>query len=268
MGENILVVDDETDIRELLALKLERAGYKVFQAANGEKAFLLAREVRPSLIITDVVMSPMNGNQFLKKLRASSFGRYIPLIVITARANMKDYFEIMEVDDFIAKPFDPDLLLERIAKVLKQAEERRSLEKSSAAQGKQAATLSDKRKVLILENDKVESLALLSVFEDYGYEVKMVTTPSGCLEEAILFQPNLIISKFLLDGMNADKLIGLLRGMPPMKTLPIIIYSHMIFGGEQEIAMKAGASAFLADVNGIKLLKKANELLLTIVPPN
>ena len=76
----------------------------------------------------------------------------------------------------------------------------------------------------------------------------------GCLN------PAMIISKYILEGMDADRLVRLLREMSHLKSIPILIYSNAIMGGERDRVLKAGATDFLAEANGIKLLKKANQI--------
>ena len=253
----ILIVEDEPDLRTMLALELQNCGYEVFQASDGESGFFLAQEVKPDLIIADVMMPKIDGNQLLKKLRTTDFGQDIPFIVLTARGKMRDYFEGVGAADFIAKPFYPEQLIERVENVLRQSKPKIHLDENSEPQ-----TMGfDKKRILFLENDPVALPVQQSIFENYGYEVKMVTTPAQCLEQAVLFHPDLIVSRYRLDGMNADKLVDLLHGMPQLKAIPIIVYSHTIIGAEKESVMHAGATDFLADTNGIKLLRQVNKFL-------
>ena len=106
--EKILVVEDESTTRAMIVSGLEKEGYQVFEAQSGEAGYQIARSVRPNLVISDVVMAQMDGNQLIKKLRKSEFGKEILFIVLTSHGTMKDYFEMMDVEDFIAKPFDMD----------------------------------------------------------------------------------------------------------------------------------------------------------------
>ena len=117
--KKILIVEDEAQMQMLLSDELKTAGYEVHSAWDGEEGFQKAEEVKPDLIIADIMMPRIDGNQLMKKLRKSDFGRYIPFIVLTARGKMRDYFEILEVDCFIEKPFESKYLLERIANTFK-----------------------------------------------------------------------------------------------------------------------------------------------------
>lgn len=121
--EKILIVEDEGTSRVLLANELEKAGYQVFQTTDGEEAYQVAKAVKPDLIISDIVMPEMDGNMLIKRIRKSEFGKKIPFIVLTSHTNMQDYFEMMDVKDFITKPFDPKNLIARIERVFEQAKE-------------------------------------------------------------------------------------------------------------------------------------------------
>jgi len=123
--KKILIVEDEPEMRMMLALEMETSGYEIFQAADGLEGFEMAQKVKPDLIISDVLMPKMDGNELFKKIRASDFGRDIPFIVLTARGKMKDYFEMVAVDDFLAKPFNAEELLVRIENVLNRAEHKK-----------------------------------------------------------------------------------------------------------------------------------------------
>ena len=121
--EKILIVEDENTARTMIVSGLRNAGYQVFEAKNGETGYQIARSVRPDLVISDVVMAQMDGNQLIKKLRNSEFGKNILFIVLTSHGTMKDYFEMIEVDDFVAKPFDMADFLARVERVLEKIRE-------------------------------------------------------------------------------------------------------------------------------------------------
>ena len=123
MKEKILIVEDESTSRTLLTVELERAGYQVFQAKDGEAAYNVAKAVRPDLIISDIVMPEMDGNQLVKQVRESEFGKKILFIMLTSHGQMQDYFEMIDVNDFITKPFDPKDLICRVERVFAKAKE-------------------------------------------------------------------------------------------------------------------------------------------------
>ncbi len=116
--KKILIVEDEKDIRTMLATDVKAAGYEIFEAEDGFLALKVAEEVKPDLIITDVLMPKMNGSELIKRLRATDWGKKIPIIVLTVRVLMRDYFDIVGVSEFVDKPFTSDEILKKIEKIL------------------------------------------------------------------------------------------------------------------------------------------------------
>jgi DNA-binding response OmpR family regulator len=116
----ILVADDDEDILQLLAFRLERAGYEVVQARNGEEALRIALEVGPSLAVLDVMMPGLDGYEVTRMLRAEEATKSMPVILLTARAQASDVSRGMAAgaDDYVKKPFDARDLKERVERLL------------------------------------------------------------------------------------------------------------------------------------------------------
>jgi DNA-binding response OmpR family regulator len=116
----ILIVDDEADLRQLLTLQLSQVGFRVAQAFDGYTALEQFEQVRPDLILLDVMMPQMDGWEVLRELRKRSD---IPVIMLTALSSEKDQVNGLDggVDDYIVKPFLPRQLMARIRAVLRRA---------------------------------------------------------------------------------------------------------------------------------------------------
>ncbi|MCK5213999.1 MAG: response regulator [Candidatus Omnitrophica bacterium] len=165
----ILLVEDEADLRGLLAKKLDKAGFEVHQAENGQKGLELAKRIMPDLIICDVVMPEKDGNYLLKELKKTEFGQYTPFVILTARPKMRDYFEVVGVDDFIEKPVKGGEFIERIQKILLERGEQIKLKRqkvlsskrNSASQGSIESEYSEElSKTEIFKKDKKNSLEI------------------------------------------------------------------------------------------------------------
>lgn len=116
----VLVADDEEDIRALVAFRLERAGYDVITAADGEEALTLATTRLPDLVVLDMMMPKANGLEVTRSLRAHDTTKDIPVILLTARAQEADVASGFEagVDDYVKKPFSPKDLQLRVQALL------------------------------------------------------------------------------------------------------------------------------------------------------
>ncbi len=119
MAKHILVVDDDTLMRRSLSLQLVQAGYRTSTAAQAEDALLLAYRERPDLILMDIGLPGMDGLEALRQVQQEMD---VPVIFVTARRRELDTILGLELgaDDYITKPFDPDVLLARIKAVLRR----------------------------------------------------------------------------------------------------------------------------------------------------
>jgi two-component system phosphate regulon response regulator PhoB len=122
MKQKILAVDDEADILKLLQYNLTNAGFEFISAEDGPEAIELANRSLPDLIILDLMLPNMDGNEVLKKLKAASETSGIPVLMLTAKGEEIDRILGLELgaDDYIVKPFSPRELILRIKAVLRK----------------------------------------------------------------------------------------------------------------------------------------------------
>ncbi|GAB3657132.1 response regulator transcription factor [Zhihengliuella somnathii] len=118
----LLVVDDEPNIRELLATSLRFAGFEVFAAASGREALEIAEREQPDLAVLDVMLPDLDGFSVTRKLRAA--GRHFPVLFLTARDGTEDKVTGLTVggDDYVTKPFSLDEVVARIRAVLRRTQ--------------------------------------------------------------------------------------------------------------------------------------------------
>jgi DNA-binding response OmpR family regulator len=122
MNARILVVDDEAHIVEFVRGYLERDGYEVLTAADGDTAVELATKARPDLLVLDVMLPGRSGFDVLRALRSA--GSSVPVIMLTARDDVIDRVTGLELgaDDYVVKPFEPRELVARVGAVLRRLE--------------------------------------------------------------------------------------------------------------------------------------------------
>jgi two-component system OmpR family response regulator len=116
----VLIVDDEPNIRDLLATSLRFAGYEIQTAANGAQAVAAVTESEPDIILLDVMLPDMNGFSVTKKLRSA--GIQAPILFLTARDDVEDKITGLTVggDDYLTKPFSLDEVVARIQAILRR----------------------------------------------------------------------------------------------------------------------------------------------------
>jgi DNA-binding response OmpR family regulator len=115
----VLCADDDRDILALLALRLERAGYRVAQAIDGEQALSLAHELLPDVVVLDVMMPRLSGTEVLAALRADEATAGLRVVLLSARAQEADVERGLEAgaDAYLAKPFQAPELLEVVGRL-------------------------------------------------------------------------------------------------------------------------------------------------------
>lgn len=118
----ILLVDDEPDILEFISYNLKKEGYQVFTADNGEKAIKKALEIKPNLILLDVMMPVMNGIETCMALKSHTDLKNTLIVFLSARG--EDYSQIIGLesgaDDYITKPIRPKVLISKVKSLLRR----------------------------------------------------------------------------------------------------------------------------------------------------
>ena len=175
---NVLVAEDELNIRKLIGIKLKNAGYNVILTANGEEALSASYENHVDIMIVDVMMPKMNGYELVKSLRAD--GVKIPVILCTAKGSISDKAEGYDagVDDYMVKPIDFDELLMRIKAVLRRA---KTISERKLVIG---STVLDYDTLTVSCGDRVESLTK----KEFGILYKLLSYPERSFSKSQLFE--------------------------------------------------------------------------------
>jgi two-component system, OmpR family, alkaline phosphatase synthesis response regulator PhoP len=129
---NILIIDDEKDLIELVQYNLEKEGYQVANACDGESGLTTAIQTLPDLIIIDLMLPGIDGLEVCRRLRSDSRTAQIPMLMLTAKSAEADRIVGLELgaDDYVTKPFSPRELAARIKAILRRAGQQSS-ERSS-----------------------------------------------------------------------------------------------------------------------------------------
>jgi two-component system, OmpR family, phosphate regulon response regulator PhoB len=118
----VLVIEDEADLREVLQYNLTQAGHRPFTAATGDAGIKLALEVKPDIVLLDLMLPDVSGTIVAKSLRREPLTQFVPIIMVTAKAEEIDRIVGFELgaDDYVVKPFSVRELLLRIDAVLRR----------------------------------------------------------------------------------------------------------------------------------------------------
>lgn len=218
--KNILLIDDDTSLLVTLGDFLSFEGYNVVTANCGEQGLEKLKSFIPDIIILDMSMPGMGGIGFLDEISNSAGKPKYPVLVLTAKANMAEYFANVEVDGFIAKPCSPEDLLMEVGRIV-------FLRSGEVVEDQLdvllvGANLTDK-KVLLVDTDDVFVANLVNSFDAEGAHVARVKSSPEMLERSILWEPDVVVASGNIADVETS--IETMHMMPKTKNLPVVIYN-------------------------------------------
>jgi CheY-like chemotaxis protein len=250
----ILLVDDEHLVRSLTdALVFE--GFDVQTAMSGEEALTRLESFPPDVIILDLNMPGMGGLAFLRRISTPEGKTLHPVLVLTARAAMKDFFDSVAVEGFLAKPCSTDELLARVRSVV------------ARHRAREDPLLGESRgpTILLAEDEPEIARRIEHRLTASGYSVVLAANGPEALEKTTECHPRLILLKEVLPGMNGSALVPLLRAMPGSHGIPIVLYDDTRL---DEAAMSArphrppaGVTKYVKSVDTATLLGAVESIL-------
>jgi len=251
-GRRILLVDDNKNLLITLADYLTFSGYEVDKAKSGEEALRRIEKSVPDLIVLDISMPGMGGIGFLKRISEDGDKPKYPVLVLTARSAMENFFSSISVDGFLCKPCAEERLLEKIEEILttREAEVRR--EESTA------------RRLLLAEDDEDVLRRLVATLSRAGYEVEVAASGPEVIERAPVERPDIIVLKEILPRMNGGVVASLIGTMASTRTIPVVLYDETVGPGERGrygSRMPDGVDRFLSTTEPRDLLAAVNEIL-------
>ena len=214
MPEKILVVDDDAGFLKMTKAVLEKAGYEVMVASDGEQGLKAIDQSLPGLILSDMLMPGMNGFTFCQKLKFQDKTKDIPIIVLSAKIQLEDSFRALGVDDFLPKPIDVELLQNKIRHHLKMAGAHKNRLLKILAFCSQDETA--KRIRNLLADERHSSFALVS-------------DPADIFSQALRDYPDMIFVDVLTGEIPPDEIIKALRAISLFKQTIIYIF-HPVLG--------------------------------------
>lgn len=222
----LLVVEDNNDVRSYLCDHLNEAGYHVTEAVNGVEGLRKAQEQTPDLILTDVMMPSMDGYEFSRHIRSDERTSHIPIIMLTAKAAEEDKLEGLEtgVDDYLTKPFSTKELLARVSNLIKIRQQLR--ERFSQA------TIIRPAEVSVISTDQIFLQKVIQSIEEHMGDEQFGLEP---LSAAVNMSPTNLNRK--LNALIGQPAGNLIRSMRLQRAVDLLVKQA---GNVTEIAFEVG----------------------------
>lgn len=215
-GKIILMVDDDVDLLSAIKRLLTEDGFAVITADNGKKGLGYLEKIQPDLIILDIKMPVMSGLAFLREISGDDGKPRYPVLILTARTALDDFFAGIAVAGFISKPCGPGVLLDEIHRIL-----------GSAGTGSDSV----KRKALLVEDDAHVAEKVMRTFEYAGRSIERVDRAGDVMDAVISRKPGIVLIKRILPGMNGELIASDMAELTSTRNIPVIIYEE---GGNSE----------------------------------
>lgn len=220
MAGKILIVDDEPDIIMILKVRLAAEGYQVVTAGDGNEALEKFKSEKPDLVITDVMMPGMSGYEFFEALRGiGGAAATVPVIVISAKGSMGQFFDKWAIRKFMHKPLDiPEFLRE-----IKGA-----LETGAVPEKNPSRKPGEAGKVLLAGVSEYEMRNMSECLTSRGFEVLRALDEKDAVKTAREEGPEIIFIEFWEDAARFDAL-GLYKNLcatPDTSRIPCMVFCN------------------------------------------
>ena len=238
--KTILIIDDEEDLRETVEYKFKAGGFNVVTAVDGLDGLEKLETVKPDLIILDMNMPRMNGLEFYEKIKGADNKPKHPVLVLTARANMEQLFRDLDVDGFMAKPFDLEGLFREGETIIKKH--------FGSIQRERGSDEIRARKVCIVENNSETLNKFAIAFLESGYMVNSAQSGASAIKRITMDVPDIVVVSLGLNDIAGDVVVGKLKRLEGTKNIKYVLYTSR--SGDkakvtQKISEKDGVDQFV-----------------------
>lgn len=239
MAKKILLIDDEKDILDIMRKQIQRAGYETHTACNGKQGLETAQQLHPHLVLTDIGMPVMDGITFYNELKSRPGLSHIPVIVISAYGSPEEDLRRRGVKDYLIKPFNTEILLQKVASFFTQQKAMKVL----------IAT-----KMLYLMRVIIEEAVVPEL------EIDLMNDQSAVTDKAMVLKPDLILLDVdMFTAFSAPGTVNYLRKQESLKETRILLIRGMdinsaesVSTGEEKLikeCLAAGASHYVGRLN-------------------
>jgi DNA-binding response OmpR family regulator len=253
--KTILLIDDDIDLQQLIKITLKSRGYQVETANNGFEGLEKLQTLKPCLIVLDMNMPKMGGLEFYQKICEGGLHPKYPILVLTARANMEKLFKDLNIDGFMAKPFEVDDLLKEVDTIIK---------KCSGSQTGSGAEVKPSYKVCLAEGVEGTFNKIGLAFLNAGYTVNPARSGTEAIERICADVPNVALISLGLRDIPGDLVILRLKRMAKTSHVQCVLYTEKNAEKTvvaEKIARKEGIDHFAIYSDAQQLVDVVSDLI-------
>jgi len=255
-AKKILLIDDDVNLQQLMKVIFKSKNYIVETANNGLEGLEKLETVKPDLIVLDMNMPKMGGLEFYQKICEGQEHPKYPVLVLTARANMEQLFKQLNIDGFMAKPFEIVDLLTEVETIIEK--------KSNAGIKVDARGARVPHKICVVENNPEMLNKIGSIFLGSGYMVNPAQNGTEGIERIAGAVPDVALVSLGLEDIAGDMVILKLKLMAKTQDVKYILYtpkSAERAAIAQKISQKEGIERFVEFSDPQELLSAVKEML-------
>jgi PAS domain S-box-containing protein len=253
----ILLVEDNPATRKMFRVSLETAGHRVIEAADARTALAYVDQVRPALIVQDLILPDMDGFDLVRAFRKQLGDPEVPILCVSgflsrldeARAFKRGFTQVL------VKPLDPLQLIDIV----------------NVHVGARPAAISgapDGRRVLVVDDDPLQRKLAQVCLSNAGYSVMLAEDGASAIEAARLHHPQAVVSDVLMPTMDGFALCLALRSDPELSRIPVVLSSAAyVEASDRALAARVGASTLVAKTDSLEQVIAALASALGAAPP-
>ncbi len=251
-NKKVLIIEDEKILGEILLKKMNSEGYTAYLEVNGKMGLEKMREIKPDIVLLDIVMPVMDGYEVLEEIKKDKELSGIPVMIISNSGQPVEIERILKlgaVDYVVKAQFSPEEVIEKMEKYFRTDNE---------PENKNTELLSG-IKILIVEDDSFLSSIIFDRLKKEGYNVSLAADGETALKFIEREIPDLVLLDILMPGISGLEVLKKIKEDPRTKDISVIIFSNLGQEQEMEEGRKLGADDYL-----IKARITPKELIIKI----
>lgn len=244
--KTVLVIEDDVFLGDVLIEKLKKEGYTAVLARDGAEGLQKIKELKPDLILLDIILPSMNGYEILEAKKVEEDISKIPVIIISNSGQPVEINRALTLgvkDYFIKAQFDPDEVMFKVRNFLKNEGEEAPVDEASKK--KEISDALDGKKIMWVEDDSFLSEIITRKLS--SEKCTLVHAKDGEMALSIVEdeKPDIILLDILLPGMNGFEVLEKLKANDKVKDTPVILLSNLGQATDVEKGKQLGANRFL-----------------------